>query len=434
MERKAPDAPLLANDILYVPDNKGRRLTLGALEKMLIVRRGRQLAPLHLRRRPLAPSDSMTCESLCLNQKLFPPPIRAVQPTWYGYDVEPPEQAAVPLAHYLWILRRHRWKILAFVVACVAATLIVSARLTPIYESTVTVDIDRQMPSGDHRPGSHAHARQRRRPVPGHAGQADPVRFRAAAGGRSSTICWMSNERLRRHARAVRRGGSGRPDAPEEAEGHAAAQHLSAADQLPLARPAPGGRRGQRRRAILPGAHLQHPLPFLRRRLATFMEKQLEELKAKMERSTAALVQFERELNVINPEEKTSILSARLLQLNTEYTNAQTDRVRKEAAWKSVQSGSLEAAQVSTQGENLKTLSGKLDEARQKFADVKTHYGANHPEYRKAAVQVDGDRAPVAASAQERRPARRSRIPRGASTARRCCRRPWPRPRPSSTA
>ncbi len=54
------------------------------------------------------------------------------------------------------------------------------------------------------------------------------------------------------------------------------------------------------------------------------MEKQLEELKAKMERSSAALAQFERELNVINPEEKTSILSARLLQLNTEYTNAQS--------------------------------------------------------------------------------------------------------------
>jgi polysaccharide export outer membrane protein len=36
MERKAPDAALLANDILYVPDNKSRRTTLGALEKVLI--------------------------------------------------------------------------------------------------------------------------------------------------------------------------------------------------------------------------------------------------------------------------------------------------------------------------------------------------------------------------------------------------------------
>jgi polysaccharide export outer membrane protein len=37
MERKAADTPLLANDILYVPDNKGRRMTLGALEKMFIL-------------------------------------------------------------------------------------------------------------------------------------------------------------------------------------------------------------------------------------------------------------------------------------------------------------------------------------------------------------------------------------------------------------
>ena len=56
-----------------------------------------------------------------------------------------------------------------------------------------------------------------------------------------------------------------------------------------------------------------------------------------MEKSSAALAQFERELNVINPEEKTSILSARLLQLNSEYTKAQADRVKKEAAYNSVQ-------------------------------------------------------------------------------------------------
>src|ERR1022692_4208134 len=78
----------------------------------------------------------------------LPPPNQAIQPTWSGYDAEPPDQSAVPLSHYLWILRRHRWKMLGFVLACVAATTIISSRLTPIYESTVTVDVDRQMPSG----------------------------------------------------------------------------------------------------------------------------------------------------------------------------------------------------------------------------------------------------------------------------------------------
>jgi capsular exopolysaccharide synthesis family protein len=122
--------------------------------------------------------------------------------------------------------------------------------------------------------------------------------------------------------------------------------------------------------------------------LSAFMEKQMDELKAQMERSSAALAQFERDLSVINPDEKTSILSARLLQLNTEFTNAQGDRVRKQAANDSVKGGSLEAAQASSQGEQLRKLADRLDEAREKFASVKTQYGANHPEYQKTLSQV----------------------------------------------
>src|SRR5438046_2725229 len=64
-----------------------------------------------------------------------------------GWDPEP-DEPTVPLSHYFWILKRHRWRILAFVGACVVATLIVSLRLTPIYESTAVIDIDRRMPTG----------------------------------------------------------------------------------------------------------------------------------------------------------------------------------------------------------------------------------------------------------------------------------------------
>jgi capsular exopolysaccharide synthesis family protein len=100
------------------------------------------------------------------------------------------------------------------------------------------------------------------------------------------------------------------------------------------------------------------------------------------------LAQFERTLNIINPEEKTSILSGRLVQLNSEYTNAEADRVKKEASYIAVKSGSLEAAQVSTQGEALKQLNQQFDEAQQKFTQVESHFGSNHPEYQKAEAQV----------------------------------------------
>lgn len=35
MDRKSPDVPLQPNDVLYVPDNRGKRISLGALERVL---------------------------------------------------------------------------------------------------------------------------------------------------------------------------------------------------------------------------------------------------------------------------------------------------------------------------------------------------------------------------------------------------------------
>jgi capsular exopolysaccharide synthesis family protein len=314
----------------------------------------------------------------------LPPPNQAIQPTWSGYDAEPPDQSAVPLSHYLWILRRHRWKILGFVLCCVAATVIISARLTPVYESTVTVDVDRQMPS--------AVIGQDASRMP--ANDADQFLATQVKLIQSDSVLRPIAEQY--HLLDVERPGSKKRSPAEE-------DAPILLKKLKVTRPANtyllliSYRSTDARLAAdvangVAQSYVQHTYNIRFRSsasLASFMEKQLEELKAKMERSSAAQAQFERELNVINPEEKTSILSSRLLQLNTEYTNTQTDRIRKESAWKSVQSGSLEAAQVSTQGENLKTLSQKLEDARQKFEEIKTHYGANHPEYRKAAVQVE---------------------------------------------
>jgi succinoglycan biosynthesis transport protein ExoP len=318
-------------------------------------------------------------------QKALPSPNQAVQPAWYGYDAEPPDQSAVPLSHYLWILRRHRWKILGFVLGCVAATIIISARLTPVYEATATVDIDRQVPSaaiGQDAARTPANDADQFLATQVKIIQSDSVLRPIAEQYHLLDVERQVSEKLSRAQQEdapilLKKLNVKRP--PNTylllISYRSTDPHLAADVANGIAR-----------------SYVEHTYDIQfhsSASLASFMEKQLEELKAKMERSSAALAQFERELNVINPEEKTSILSARLLQINTEYTNAQTDRVRKEAAWKSVQSGSLEAAQVSTQGENLKTLSQKLDDARQKFVDVQTHYGANHPEYRKAAAQVE---------------------------------------------
>lgn len=294
--------------------------------------------------------------------------------------------AGVPLSHYLWILRRHGWKMLGFVACAVLATLIVSLRLTPIYESTVTIDVDRRMPTGVL--GQEA----------AQAVNNDADQFLATQVKLIQSDSVLRPVVDKYHLREIEK------DALEEAVDHSATSLEAPVILKPLRVTRPPNtyilqisyRSSNRQLAAdvansIARSYLQHSFTIRYKATASlsdFMERQLEELRAKMEKSSEALTRFERDLNVINPDEKTNIISSRLLQLNTEYTASQADRVRKEAASNAVNNDSLAAAQISSQGEALKKLGESLNDAQEKFAEVKNHYGVNHPEYKKAQVHV----------------------------------------------
>jgi capsular exopolysaccharide synthesis family protein len=325
---------------------------------------------------PIAPAiDEHYARSSAVPQIFQGPPTAT-------YEIEP-DEASIPLSHYLWILRRHRWNILAFMLICAGASLVVSKRLTPIYEATVTVDVDRRVPTGiigqdaaqtalndaDQFLATQVKLIQSDsvlRPV------ADQYELREPEPGTSASEL----ARIREAPVVLKQLKVTRPP-----NTYLLLISFRSKDAALAANVANGVAR----------SYVEHAFDIRFRssaNLSTFMEKQLDELKAKMERSNAARAQFEKELNVINPTEKTNILSSRLLQLNTDYTAAQTDRVRKETSFRSVSGGTLESAQASTQGEALQKLTERLNEAREKFAQVKTHFGVNHPEYRKAETQV----------------------------------------------
>jgi capsular exopolysaccharide synthesis family protein len=267
----------------------------------------------------------------------------------------------------------------------VASTVVVSSRLTPIYEATATIDVDRQAPAG-------VIGQDSARMAPN-----DSDQFLAT---QVKTI--QSDSVLRPVAQRFKLPSSETSPIQAQLPTSRVQNAPVVLKNLKVTRPpntylllisyrSPDPELAANVANAVAESYIQHTYDIRFRAtagLSAFMEKQIEELKAKMERSSAALAQFERDLSVINPEEKTSILSARLLQLNTEFTSAQGDRVRKQAAADSVKSGSLEAAQASTQGEQLRKLADRLDEAREKFAGVKTQYGANHPEYQKTFSQV----------------------------------------------
>lgn len=299
-------------------------------------------------------------------------------------------RVSLPLSHYAWILRRHVWAIIAFVLLVCFATAVVSLRLTPVYESTATLYVDRQEARG----------------IVGQESQNQTYSNLDAESFLASQIRLLQSDSVvrpvaQRYNLLEREGQINRAS-------DAASRISRAKDapivlkQLRISRPPSTYLLQVSYRSEDPQlaadvanqiaqSYIEHTYNIRIRSsqsLSTFMEKQIEELRAKMEASSGRLASLERELNVINPEEKTNILSARLLQLNTEYTRAQSDRVSAEAQMKQASTGALEAAQVSSQGDSIKRLVERRNEVSERFAEVKSHYGVNHPEYRKIQAQL----------------------------------------------
>ncbi len=303
-------------------------------------------------------------------------PVRSTQAT-------ESQDAVSPLAEYLRAFRRHWWKMAAFIIAVVALALIGSRFIPRVYDATATLEVDRRALAGI----------MAQNPDQSFS-TADLDQFLATQMEiiQSDAVLRPVAERFKLLEKEGQLSGLERAQVTEV---YAAPVTLKG---LTLSRPANTSLLQITYRSHEPAlsaevanavanSHLEHA-----RRMRTqisagvtgFMEKQLDELRDRMEQSAAALARFERELNIVGPEDKSSVISSRLLQLNTEYTNAQSDRVKKQAANDTIRRGSVAAAQISGHEETLNEVKERLNQAQQRFAETKSIYGANHPEYREA--------------------------------------------------
>jgi polysaccharide biosynthesis transport protein len=135
-------------------------------------------------------------------------------------------------------------------------------------------------------------------------------------------------------------------------------------------------------------------------RLTSSMEQQLVDLKEKMQATHHALMKYQRDLGTADPEQKTSVLVAKLQALNTESSAAEADRILKEAVYREAKDGSLANVEVSAQSGDLAKDVEKLQLAKANLALVGATYGDRQPEYRKAAAQVNEAQAAVDESRQ----------------------------------
>ncbi len=298
-----------------------------------------------------------------------------------------PQLNGPSLSQYLWVVKRHRWKLAGFVIFSVIATVIVSKRLTPLYESTAVIDIDRQTPAAVL--GNESTAAVNSADVENYLTTQEQI-------VQSDAVLRPVVEKYHLMTPALRKLAndpllsSRLKDAPIELRGLKVTRPLHTFLLL-ISYRSPDPQLSADVVNEIARSYIRHTYDIRYQaasQMTGYMEKQLEELKAKMERSAGALANLEKDLDVINPEEKTNVFSARLLHLDNDLTAAEVDRAGKEAAFNAVKDGSLPAAEASTEGEQLRTLEAKLNEATEKFAEVQTQFGSTHPIYKKAASQV----------------------------------------------
>jgi succinoglycan biosynthesis transport protein ExoP len=280
--------------------------------------------------------------------------------------------AGIPLKHRLLVIARNLPAIAIFVAVCTYATSVISHRLTPIYSATATIDVDRRAPTGvvgqdTSSPTAPADTEQflntQVRLI-----QSDsvlrPVLDSFKLSKVSGDVGFPSLKITRPPSTFLILITYSSPD-PQRA-----AAFVNAVAQS----------------YIYQTYNIRYKAASSQ---SAFMTQQIQELRDKMEKSSVALADFGKEIDMIRPEEANGIVSAQLLQLNSEYTSAQADRVKKEAAFQSLKDNQLEPAEVSAQGEPLRRLVARLEEAKERFSDADRQYGDRHPEYNKAKAKVN---------------------------------------------
>jgi len=129
-----------------------------------------------------------------------------------------------------------------------------------------------------------------------------------------------------------------------------------------------------------------------------WLQRNLDELRVKLDKSEEALVAYERANSILmlsNGNDDHSTTKDRLDDANKQLMVAESDRRAAESKWKVLQqSGPTGLIQDSSP---LSTLQAKLSEASQVFEEAQREYDVNHPKYIKAkaqreAAQTDLDR------------------------------------------
>ncbi|HJT00359.1 MAG TPA: polysaccharide biosynthesis tyrosine autokinase [Terriglobales bacterium] len=114
------------------------------------------------------------------------------------------------------------------------------------------------------------------------------------------------------------------------------------------------------------------------RQASGWMEQQLDELKAKVEKSQQALVGYERQNQIVNTSDKQNVLEQMLSDVSRDLTNAESERIQKESLYRQVLANRAQVAALA-HSELLQKLEEKAADLRGQYTEVTAQYGPKFP-------------------------------------------------------
>jgi len=128
-----------------------------------------------------------------------------------------------------------------------------------------------------------------------------------------------------------------------------------------------------------------------------WLSKQLVDLQMKVETSQEKLVRYQKEHEILGTDEKQNIITEKLEELNKEMTQAESDRMQKEAVYRQSQSNDPDAiaAAIVSDTSGSTATSGLLDKLREQqaslriqIAELSTQFGPQYPKVTQLNSQV----------------------------------------------
>jgi succinoglycan biosynthesis transport protein ExoP len=129
-----------------------------------------------------------------------------------------------------------------------------------------------------------------------------------------------------------------------------------------------------------------------------WLAKQISDLQLRVETSQEKLVRYQRENGILGIDEKQNIVTQKLDDLNKSLTEAEADRITKEAAYEAAKSGKLD--QLNEANDLTSHLLEQEAALRIQYAQLTTTFGPNYPKALEVKNQIDQTQRSIDTEAQ----------------------------------